>query len=411
MGFWANAHSKAGAIINSMNQTNSSIIRTGGDADLAFAVVVLASYFATFSALQTASPLNIIIMIGLGTAYLAIGIYGYGRCAQTKSLRLAVLYFVLQIPLGGLIVYLGKGAGFNALVLMPLAGHAVVLLPKRLGYFIQFLIVLSYVVAVFAFSSSVQAVWEGLPIFTAGLIFIVVFTRMALNEESSRREVERLVNELTEVNQRLREYALQAEDLATAKERNRLAREIHDGLGHYLTTIYMQIQAARVVSENDMERANGLMLKAQNLTQEALADVRQSVAALRAPIDEHLPLSTLVASLLEGARSAGIEPTLILDGKERDINPQTRWALYRASQEGISNVCRHAHAKKLWITLNYQDNEYTRLTIEDDGIGKDDSKEGYGLLGLKERVFSVGGDLQLGPSPKGGFAIDIKVPS
>lgn len=394
-----------------MNRTNPSIIRTGGDADLAFAVVVLASYFATFSSIQTASPINIVIMIALGTGYLAIGIYGYGRCAQSKSIPLSILYFGLQIPLGGLIVYLGKGAGFNAMVLLPLAGHAVVLLPRRLGYLAQLLIVLSYVVAVYAFSGSVAVVWEGLPIFTAGLIFIVVFTQMALNEESSRREVERLVNELTEVNQRLREYALQAEDLATAKERNRLAREIHDGLGHYLTTIYMQIQAAQAVSINDMGRADQILAKAQNLTQEALADVRQSVAALRAPLDDRKSLSEMVGNLLEGARSAGIEPILIVNGTERNINPQTRWALYRASQEGISNVCRHANATHLWIKLDYLEKDCIKLSVEDDGVGMTAGNEGFGLLGVKERVNSVGGELNLRSSEKGGFAIEIKVPS
>lgn len=400
-----------GAIIIFMNRTNPSIIRTGGDADLAFAVVVLASYFATFSSIQSASPLKILIMIGLGTAYLAIGIYGYARCAQTKSIPLSIFYFALQIPLGAMIVYLGEGAGFNAMVLLPLAGHAVVLLPRRLGYFAQFAIVLAYVITVYAFSGSVTTVWEGLPIFTAGLIFIVVFTQMALNEESSRREVERLVSELTEANKRLSDFALQAEDLATAKERNRLAKEIHDGLGHYLTTIYMQIQAARAVSESDKDRAEMIMAKAQNLTQEALADVRQSVAALQAPLDDRQTLSEMIDSLLEGARNAGIEPKLIVTGNERSIDPQTRWALYRASQEGISNVCRHANAKNLWITLEYLSDDCIHLQVDDDGIGMTEINEGFGLLGLRERVHSIGGELKLGSSNRGGFSINIKVPS
>lgn len=394
-----------------MNRTNPSIIRTGGDADLAFAVVVLASYFATFSSIQTTNPLTIVIMIGLGTAYLGIGIYGYGWCAQSKSISLSLLYFAVQIPLAGLIVYLGKGAGFNAMVLLPLAGHAVVLLPKRLSILAQFAIALSYVSAVFAFSGSISIVWAGLPTFIAGLIFIVVFTQMALNEEASRREVERLVKELTDANQRLRDYALQAEDLATEKERNRLAREIHDGLGHYLTTIYMQIQAARAVSATDRERANTMIEKAQTLTQDALADVRQSVAALRAPLDEHKTLSEMIDELLKGARNAGIEPTLILTGDERDTDPQTLWTLYRASQEGISNVCRHAKASHLWIQLDYSDPDCIQLRVEDDGVGIGEFNEGFGLLGVKERVTSVGGELQLGPSTQGGFAIDIKVPA
>ncbi|MFA5836490.1 MAG: sensor histidine kinase [Bellilinea sp.] len=394
-----------------MNRTNPSIIRTGGDADLAFAVVVLASYFATFSSLQETAPFKIVILIGLGTAYLAIGIYGYAFCARSKSVPFSLFYFAIQIVVGGLIVFLGKGAGFNALVLMPLAGHAVVLLPRGTGYIAHIVIMLAYVMAVYAYSGSVEVVWQGLPIFTAGVVFIVVFTQMALNEEASRREVERLLKELTEANLRLREFALQAEDLATAKERNRLAREIHDGLGHYLTTIHMQIQAASAVSANDQKRAKTILTKAQNLTQEALADVRHSVAALRSPVDGHQPLAEMIRGLLEGARNAGIVPELIIQGEERNFNPQTRWTLYRAAQEGISNACIHAKASRMWITLDYSQADCVVLDVEDNGIGPDDYKEGFGLLGMKERVSSVGGTMEIGPSKQGGFAFDIKVPA
>lgn len=394
-----------------MSQNNPSLIRTGGDADLAFAVVVLASYFATFSSLQSASPLKIVVLITLGTAYLAAGIYGYAYCVRRKSIEFSIAYFVVQILLGGLIVYLGRGAGFNALVLMPLAGHAVILLPRRTGYAALFIITFSYVAAVYAFSGSLAAVWQGLPIFVAGLIFIVVFTQMALNEESSRREVERLLNELTGVNQRLREYAIQAEDLATAKERNRLAREIHDGLGHYLTTIFMQIQAARAVSDNDKNRADSILAKAQNLTHEALADVRQSVAALRSPVNGHELLTEMIGDLLEGARTAGIEPELIVTGDEPALNPRTRWTLYRAAQEGISNTCKHAKASHIWINLDFSQDDCVELALEDNGIGPGDYKEGFGIMGLKERVNSVGGALEIGESSRGGFEFSIKVPA
>lgn len=394
-----------------MSQINPSLIRTGGDADLAFAVVVLASYFATFSSLQSASPLKIVVLITLGTAYLAAGIYGYAYCVRRKSIEFSIAYFVVQILLGGLIVYLGRGAGFNALVLMPLAGHAVILLPRRTGYAALFIITFSYVAAVYAFSGSLAAVWQGLPIFVAGLIFIVVFTQMALNEESSRREVERLLNELTGVNQRLREYAIQAEDLATAKERNRLAREIHDGLGHYLTTIFMQIQAARAVSDNDKNRADSILAKAQNLTHEALADVRQSVAALRSPVNGHELLTEMIGDLLEGARTAGIEPELIVTGDEPALNPRTRWTLYRAAQEGISNTCKHAKASHIWINLDFSQDDCVELALEDNGIGPGDYKEGFGIMGLKERVNSVGGALEIGESSRGGFEFSIKVPA
>ncbi|MEW6651195.1 MAG: hypothetical protein AB1453_13540, partial [Chloroflexota bacterium] len=176
-----------------MKGAPESVVRTSSDADLAFAVVVLASYFATFSNLRMASPVEIILMIFLGIAYLAIGIYGYAYCARGNQPAMQLVYFLTQIALGAWIVYLGKGAGFNAMVLLPLAGHAVVLLPRRTSYLAQFGILIGYVGAVYAFAGSLRVVWEGLPIFFAGLVFIVAFTQMALSEETSRREVERLV--------------------------------------------------------------------------------------------------------------------------------------------------------------------------------------------------------------------------
>ncbi|MHB1482992.1 MAG: sensor histidine kinase, partial [Bellilinea sp.] len=84
---------------------------------------------------------------------------------------------------------------------------------------------------------------------------------------------------------------------------------------------------------------------------------------------------------------------------------------YRASQEGISNVCRHANAMHLWITLDYMENHCIKLCVEDNGVGITEVNEGFGLLGVKERVNSVGGELNLRSSEKGGFAIEIKVPS
>ena len=393
-----------------MTRQSPSIIRTGGDADLAFAVVVLASYFTTFSALRTASVQEIVFLIGLGTAYLTIGIYGYAFCARSQSLVYQVLYFAVQIPLGALIVYLGRGAGFNAMVLFPLAGHAVVLLPRVTGYIAQLAIAFAYVLAVYSYSGSLQFVWEGFPTFIAGLVFIVVFTQMALNEEASRQEVERLVNELTNANQRLREYALAVEDLATIKERNRLAREIHDGLGHYLTTIHMQIQAAIAVQVRAPERAAEILVKAQALTQEALTDVRQSVFALHQKVDNHVSLTDQIQKLMENARSFGIEPNMQVLGSPRALELPVHWTLFRAAQEGISNTCKHSGANHLWIVLDYQKPDTVILAVSDDGAGISEFKEGFGMLGLKERINHLGGKIKFHSQPVNGFSFEVTLP-
>lgn len=394
-----------------MRQPEGYGIRTSGDADLAFAVVVLASYFATFSAIKSATTIAIIAMIGLGIAYLGLGIYGYAYCARSESRLLQYAYFAVQIPLAGLIVYIGKGTGFNAMVLLPLAGHAVVLLKWRASYLVTLIITAVYVSAVYLFSGSVQTVWEGLPTFIAGLVFIVVFTQMALNEEKSRREVERLVNELTIANQRLREYAVDIEDLATIKERNRLAREIHDGLGHYLTTIHMQIQAALAVKGRNPDKAREILTKAQSLSQEALEDVRASVSALReGSKEESRSLPEMIEKLSQDSQTIGIKPNVCVNGTPRDTSAQVQWTLYRAAQEGISNICRHSQASEYWITLNYENIKKIQLVVQDNGRGQQEFTEGFGLIGLRERVSHLNGTFSILENNDQGFGFEVMLP-
>lgn len=400
-----------GLIYNGCMQLPSRhVIKTGSGVDLAFAVVVLASYFSTFSALKDASTLELGLTIGLGIAYLAIGIYGYEFVARSEKTILHLIYFGIQIPLGSLIVYLSHGAGFYALILMPLAGHSVVLLATPYLYSVNTLVVLGYVLAVAAFSGRWEPVWPGLPTFLAGLIFIMVFTQMAVSEEKARMEVERLLKDLAEANRQLRQYALQVEELAIARERNRLAREIHDGLGHYLTTIHMQIQAASVVMNVNPQRAREAMEKAQNLTQEALLDVRRSVAALHSLPEESLPLSESIVKVLKNAEDAGIKTELSVLGNTRMLSPQAQLTLYRAVQESVNNTCKHARASMIKIVLDFSSPEKVQLRMSDDGIGTESMDGGFGLLGLKERAHLLDGEFHVDSAPGKGFSMEIVVP-
>ncbi|HVN53447.1 MAG TPA: sensor histidine kinase [Anaerolineaceae bacterium] len=388
----------------------NSTIRTGSNADLAFAVVVLASYFAMFSSLQNAQIVDIFLMMLLGIAYIAIGIYGYNTCARSESLPVRLVYFAIQIPLGGLIVYLGKGAGFNALLLLPLAGHAVILLPRRISYGVNLLILLAYIFTVHLFVNSWESVWAGLPTFMAGQIFIMVFTQMTVSEEKARNQVERLVDQLAAANQRLREYSIQAEELAITQERNRLAREIHDGLGHYLTTIYMQIQAARAILPSNPQRAMEALGIAQNQTQEALADVRRSVAALRALPDENLPLPERIGRMVAVSKIDGFTPDIQVVGEERVLPAEVQLTFYRAAQEGLNNTRKHSQASQVWLVLDYSSPNCVHMTIRDDGIGAEETDGGFGLLGLQERVLVLNGQFQITSARGQGFCLEITIP-
>jgi signal transduction histidine kinase len=388
-----------------------SIVKPGSNADIAFAVVVLASYFATFTSIHQATLLDILLMIFLGSIYILIGIYGYAWCARSELAVVRIGYFLVQIPLGGLIVFLGKGAGFNALLLLPLAGHAVVLLGDAWVYLANAAILGIYIISVGSYTTNWPEVWNGMPTFLAGQIFIMVFTQSSVSEERARQEVERLVEELQEANQHLREYAVQAEELAVTKERNRLAREIHDGLGHYLTTIHMEIQAARAVMNVDPQRARTMLDKAQALTQDALSDVRSSVSTLRATPDENLPLPQMVAKLLENCSTMNLETALKVMGEPRSISPQVRLTLFRATQESINNICKHSQATQVWVCLDYQEQHRVRLMVQDNGVGAEQIDGGFGLLGLRERVNLLNGELIIQTAKDQGFRLEVKVPA
>ncbi len=388
---------------------NPSLIKPGSNANVAFAVVVLASYFATFAATHQANLFDILLMIGLGVAYILMGIYGYAYCARSEMPVVRIGYFLIQIPLGGLIVSLGKGAGYNALLLIPLAGHAVVLLSEMWVYLTTLGLVGIYILSMGAISSWPE-VWAGLPTFLAGIIFILVFTQGAVSEEQARGEVERLVGELQEANQQLRIYAVQAEELAMTKERNRLAREIHDGLGHYLTTVHMEIQAARAVMDRDQSQAKKMLERAQTLTQDALIDVRNSVAALRLAPDENLSLPDRVNKLLNNCGGLGLEASLKVLGTPRVLSAPVQLTLYRAAQEAINNVCKHACASQVWVRLDYLDPKCIRIMVQDNGIGTDQPEGGFGLLGLRERVNLLNGEITIQTAKNEGFRLEISVP-
>jgi signal transduction histidine kinase len=247
-------------------------------------------------------------------------------------------------------------------------------------------------------------------IYLAGVVFVVVFTRIAVNEREGRAEVERLAAELGEANRRLREYAAQIEELATAKERNRLAREIHDSLGHYLTVVNVQIEASRAVLDSDRQRALEGMRKAQLLTQEGLAEVRRSVAALRASPVESRPLPESLSALVDESRASGTPTEFILRGSPRTLTPQAALTLYRAAQEALTNVRRHAQASRAEVLLDYRDDASVRLCIRDDGTGGEKFDEGFGLLGVRERAQLLGGTVNISTSRGEGFSLEIELP-
>jgi signal transduction histidine kinase len=236
-------------------------------------------------------------------------------------------------------------------------------------------------------------------VFWLALVFLVLLSQAMVKAERSSAA-------LDEANRALRSYAAQSEEFATARERNRIAREIHDGLGHYLTTIHMQLQAARSILSSDPQRSDQTLAKAQHLAQEALSDVRRSVAALRA---EREPLPTALAKLAEASEAAGLPTTFSLIGMARALDPPEEQALYRAAQEGLTNVRKHAWASSATLSVDFSAAGRVRLTVADDGRGAADTAGGFGLLGLRERVELLDGSLTVRSAPGAGLELIVEV--
>ncbi|HSS19700.1 MAG TPA: sensor histidine kinase [Pyrinomonadaceae bacterium] len=374
--------------------------------NVAFVIVVCASYASATAALVysgRAVPLwEVIVLLTVGAAYLVVGTYGFAFCRRSGSLLHGVAYFVIQLLLAAILIRLRGSVGELSLILLPLAGQSALLLPLLGMIPVCFLIYVTLVAPLILRSRWIDALALAL-VYGTGIVFVVVFTRVAASEREARTA-------LAEANQQLRNHAAQVEELATTKERNRLAREIHDSLGHYLTVVNVQIGAAQAIIEQDQQRALDHLVKAQALTQEGLAEVRHSVAALRASPTERRPPPEALANLAEQWNAAGLRTNLVIAGTIRSLSPQANLTLYRTAQEALTNVGKHAHASNVDLNLDYRDQSKVHLSIKDDGVGCESSEHGFGLRGVRERVQLLGGEVHVRTDLGKGFILDVELP-
>jgi len=385
------------------NQIGRKIFEGGlKNTEIAFSLAVLVGYSALFSSRPfDLSPPFITLILIMGLVYTAVGIYGARFIESARPKWGTALYFGIMLPLGAVISYLGTAT--NWLVLLPLVSQVIMVLPRRQGYGLVLLIWLIILIPVLQAAPPMDVIISSASQILAALVFVAVFTQISVNERRAREELGR-------VNQQLREYAARAEDLATVQERNRLAREIHDGLGHYLTAVNIQIKAAQSVIMSDPALAQNALNNAQVLTQEALADVRRSISSLRSDPTSNRPLAETLGQLLKEAAASGLETDMAIAGAPRPLSSQVEFTLYRAVQEGLTNVSKHARASQVHLTLEYMLNR-VRLSLKDDGVGAQTTDGGFGLTGLQERLQIINGTLQVQTAPGSGFTLLVEIPA
>ncbi len=338
--------------------------------------------------------------IGGALAFAVLAIAGFRRVDRLeppRRLRLGVLYVVVMLPLSYL-VFVAGGTGVGATLLsLVLVSQSVLLLPLPAAVLVTAVVPLVHLGMPMA---------DGLRIMLGTYVaaaFTAVVTELLRREQRARAD-------LADANARLRGYAAQAEELATTRERNRVARDIHDGLGHHLTVVQMQVQAARAVLGSDPERADAVLAKAQQQSTEALAEVRRSVEALRAPRTMP-PLPEALKALADETSAAGVPTGLEVTGPVRPLAADVEESLFRAAHEGLTNVRKHAAAGSARLELVYGMDGTVRLEIRDDGRGATAVQDtGFGLLGLRERASRLGGSVDVVSEPGHGTTVRVAVP-
>jgi signal transduction histidine kinase len=383
--------------------------------DLAIVLVVVVAYISTFIlADRPYTFFELVLLPGLGVVFLILSLWGQEFFARISSKRANFIYFAVQIPIAGLVLYFSRGNAW--LIMMPLASQSVIMFSRMGVWVVNSLILITMLVNMILLTDNWRNIFQASTAFLAALFFVIVFTQMMLREQRGRTKLQNLADELSEANQKLREYAVQVEELAASSERNRLAREIHDGLGHFLTAIHVQIRAAAAVMPDDPSRAANALEKAQDLAQEALKDIRRSVGALRGEDMLYRPLPDMIETLLQESRAAGVVSGLNVQGAPRRLSQQGELTLFRAVQEGLTNVRKHSLASRVDITLEYCP-ELARVIIQDNGVGAateaatgDQDQAGFGLFGLRERVQLLGGSFSVQTSSQSGFRLEIDIP-
>jgi signal transduction histidine kinase len=388
----------------------STRLRSGEIINVAFALIVLVSLFSAISTMSNMGVVEITALLFLTTFYILMGIYGFNRILHSSNPQMKYFYPFIQGLLGFMIIWLEKGSGFQALIFLPLVGQFVLLFEGFWIFVGNFFVLGMYSIATFLLFGSIDIVISNVLTFFAGQIFVIVFTQMAVDEEKARIKAEDLAQELTKANQQLKDYANQVEELAIEKERTRLAREIHDGIGHSLTTVFMQLQAALAIYHKEPQKAEKIILSAQGLTKEALNDVRNSISELRDSDVSEGSLSSRIKRLASNLNTIGLVYTFRTLGKSRELPVQVKKALYRISQEGINNAIKHANASKVAITLDYRERKKITLILKDNGVGRDDIKSGYGLIGIEERMKLLKGSASFISKKGQGFELKIEVP-
>ena len=228
------------------------------------------------------------------------------------------------------------------------------------------------------------------------MLFVYFMVMLFASQIAENERIRDLYNQLKEAHERLRNYSVELEHMTEIRERNRLAREIHDTLGHTLTGIIMGSEASLALFRSKPDEAEKRMAIIAENAREGLNDVRQSIKALRPDALEKHSLDKAIERLISNFQKT----TMVLVYYEQligslDFAIDEEDTIYRVVQECMTNAARHGYAKEIRIRMTRQE-DWIIVDIRDDGAGCDKVVPGFGLRHMEERLALLGGSLICG---------------
>ena len=242
-------------------------------------------------------------------------------------------------------------------------------------------------------------------------IFSLVSFVVALFMYLKNNFTQRLNQELKTANIKLTEYASTIEEIAVLKERNRLARDVHDTLGQTLSILITLLQVSLLSCKKDINETEEQINKAISITSNGLNELRQSISGLTSAKQTEKNLFDNLEKLINNFECSGLSVDLSVNKIELNIDNSCTEVIYRICQEALTNSIKHGKATKSSIILKFSENNI-RLFIFDNGIGckKLCVEKGFGLKGMQQRVNALNGDIKFGSDGEKGFNIHVELP-
>lgn len=283
---------------------------------------------------------------------------------------------------------------------------------KKIKYI--FIVLISLIALSIRSNKSIEEGFVNLVIMFIFIILLNYISRLYSTKNEAQKLYDKLKmseEKLIEVNSQLEEYLTSIEELTVLKERNRISREIHDSVGHSLSTAMIQLSAMESIANKEGSMLRNMARNLREFINESFQDVKKAVSELKSDdYDNYRGIIRIQDLCKNFEKMSGVEVNITLSKGNWTLSTKQSSHLYRITQEVLSNALRHGKSSKVKVIINFIENEVV-ISFKDNGVGTDIIKEsGFGLKNIRERVEEIGGTIDMNSEVGAGFFIKLVIP-